>query len=245
MRNTASTVTATPCSSCDSPAAPSPVGHGQMQLRHHPVAEPRCVGEPLLGRSQHGSCWRWTAKRTPSRATSGDRARGYCEDHQTMRTAQGVDAEVHTLVHRPSSRSNFALRAVRSTALRSTHLRACCQGRPYEPSTPANSVAELSKLSAVAFDIDNTDPMQASTINANSTAYSTAVGPSSRYRNSRIFFNMTAPGEEYRKTPYHGHQKSRDRCRFLQAPAGLLKSMSRPPGGAPKFVGCRCRQRRD
>lgn len=139
----------------------------------------------------------------------------------------------------------FCAARARSTALRSTHLRACCQGRPYEPSTPANSVAELSKLSAVAFDIDNTDPMQASTINANSTAYSTAVGPSSRYRNSRIFFNMTAPGEEYRKTPYHGHQKSRDRCRFLQAPAGLLKSMSRPPGGAPKFVGCRCRQRRD
>jgi hypothetical protein len=56
---------------------------------------------------------------------------------------------------------------------------------PYDPKTLASSLADVSKLSAVAFAIELIEARQTATIRAKSTAYSTAVGPSSS-RSSRV-----------------------------------------------------------
>lgn len=62
----------------------------------------------------------------------------------------------------------------------------------HEPNAPVSWVAELSKLLAAAFDITRTDAMQAPAMSESTTAYSTAVAPSSRRRSFPSNWRMMA-----------------------------------------------------
>jgi hypothetical protein len=90
--------------------------------------------------------------------------------------------------------------------------RATDQLKRVYPSAAAISPADSSKLSAVALDIDSTDPKHATTINDNSTAYSTAVGPSSSrssFRKKLIIVASLFSGELLLQVPAHGIHQGR------------------------------------